>query len=260
MNRLKKYFKNKVNTDTLNVYFTAGFPEINQTTEIIKALDVAGADIIELGIPFSDPLADGPTIQKSSETAIENGMTIEKLFEQLVNIRDETQIPIVLMGYLNPVIQYGVERFIKDAAKVGVDGFIFPDLPLIEFKREWEDLLKKEDLSFSFLVTPETEASRIVELDKNSSGFLYAVASSSTTGSSKTSVVEEKTKNYLNKLKELNLDNPILAGFGIKDKKMYRMINSLCDGAIIGSAFITHIKKNGAASSSIQQFISSIKE
>jgi tryptophan synthase alpha chain len=259
MNRLKAYFENKNSKDTLNIYFTAGFPSKDDTLSIIKTLDASGADIIELGIPFSDPLADGPTIQQSSEKALANGMTIKLLFEQLTTLRKETQIPIVMMGYLNPVIQYGVEKFIQDAAKVGIDGFIFPDLPLVEFKREWIAELEKNDLTFSFLITPETPKDRIIELDKNSSGFLYAVISSSTTGSAKTADSEEKTKTYLDGLKELDLTNPVLAGFGIKDNAMYQKINSLCDGAIIGSAFIKHLNKNGAASSSINEFVSSIK-
>jgi len=220
MNRLTQYFKNKGQSDTLNVYFTAGFPSLNDTVPIIKALT---------------------------------------LFSQLKSLREETEIPIVLMGYLNPVIQFGVENFIKQAAEVGIDGFIFPDLPIVEFKREWKALLKEHNLTFTFLITPETPISRIQELDANSSGFLYAVASSSTTGSAKTADSEEQTTRYLQSLDHLQLNNPVLAGFGISNNQMYTNINKLCDGAIIGSAFIRHLNKNGAASSSIQEFVSSIK-
>jgi tryptophan synthase alpha chain len=260
MNRLINYFENKApSSSTLNIYFTAGYPLLDDTTEIIKHLENYGTDIIELGIPFSDPLADGPTIQNSSEIALQNGMSIDKLFDQLVNLREYAEIPVVLMGYLNPIIQYGIPKFIKKAAEVGIDGFILPDLPIVEFQREWADLLEEHRLTFTFLVTPETSPERIKKLDALSSGFLYAVASSSTTGSSKTETNTTETSSYLNDLKSLNLKNPVLAGFGISNDKMFEQVNDLCDGAIIGSAFIKHLTKNGANKDAVSQFISSIK-
>ncbi len=260
MNRLVSYFQHKKSGSTLNTYFTAGYPSLHDTLHIIKSLEASGADIIELGIPFSDPLADGPTIQQSSEVALQNGMSIDVLFQQLSDLRNQSNIPIVLMGYVNPVLQYGVEKFINQAAKVGIDGFIFPDLPIIEFQNEWQSLLKKHELSFSFLITPETSKERIILLDSLSSGFLYAVSSSSTTGSSKTEGSKMDTDAYLAKINSLNLQNPVLAGFGIKDNEMYEFINARCDGAIIGSAFIKHLTKNGATKDSISSFIHSIKK
>lgn len=259
MNRLTSYFENKDPLDsTLNMYFTAGYPHLDDTLSIILNLEKAGADIIELGIPFSDPLADGPTIQQSSERALENGMSIDFLFTQLKSLRQQTQIPVVLMGYLNPVIQYGVTAFIEKAAEVGVDGFILPDLPIIEFEKEWKNLLIKHQLTFTFLITPETSIDRIKKLDQLSSGFLYAVSSSSTTGNNN-SKTNDLSKSYLSELKNLQLKNPVVAGFGIKNNEMFTKVNDLCDGAIIGSAFIKHITKNGAEFGSIQEFISDIK-
>ncbi len=260
MNRLVNYFSNKNPQDsTLNIYFTAGYPQLNDTLPTILSLEKAGADIIELGIPFSDPLADGPTIQNSSEVALENGMSIDVLFNQLKDLRKHTQIPIVLMGYLNPVIQYGVSSFLEKAAEVGIDGFILPDLPIIEYEREWKDQLTRYNLTFTFLVTPETQDRRIQQLDALSSGFLYAVASSSTTGSTKTANQQNQTNDYLDKLNNLSLKNPILAGFGIKDHEMYQQVNQKCDGAIVGSAFIKHIGVHGAVEEAIKEFVKSVK-
>lgn len=260
MNRLKKLFeKPSEKKDILNVYFTAGYPSLDRTLPIIKSLEDAGVDIVELGIPFSDPLADGPTIQKSSERALENGMTIEVLFEQLKNLRKESNVPIILMGYLNPIMQFGLDRFLEQAKKIGVDGFIFPDVPTQEFEREWKNKLEEMDLTFTFLVTPQTSEERVRHLDKLSSGFLYAVSSSSTTGSEKKENEDEKIRSYLGRLKSYNLENPVLAGFGISTKADYDRVNECADGAIIGSAFIKHLAKNGASDESINSFVSSIK-
>ena len=209
----------------------------------MKALQENGADMIELGMPYSDPLADGPVIQASSTIAIANGMTIQKLFEQLKDFRKSPPpaggigrpLPVILMGYMNPVLQYGFEKFCTDAAAVGIDGLILPDLPEYEFETEYGAIIKKYGLDFIFLVTPETSEERIKKLDELSTGFLYAVSSSSTTGSDKNMT---DVNSYLQKLKSLNLRNSILVGFGIKDKPTFEAACRYANGAIIGSAFI----------------------
>jgi tryptophan synthase alpha chain len=234
MTRVKELFlRKKVNI--LSVYFTAGFPALNNTIMIMKSLQDAGADMIELGMPYSDPLADGPVIQSSSAIALTNGMTIRKLFEQLKNFRQEIQLPVLLMGYMNPILQYGFENFCRDAEQAGVDGLILPDLPMFEFEREFSSTIRKYSLDFVFLVTPETEELRIRQLDHHSSGFLYAVSSSSTTGKNATLGLR---KHYFEKLRAMELKNPVLIGFGIKDKSSFTEACSLASGAIIGTAFI----------------------
>src|SRR5215207_8375260 len=217
MTKLENLFT-KRERKILNIYCTAGYPQLNSTIEVMKALQQNGTDIIELGMPYSDPLADGPVIQQSSSVALANGMTIKKLFEQLKNFRKEISIPVILMGYMNPVLQYGFEEFCADASSVGIDGLILPDLPQYEFETEYGAIIKKYGLDFIFLVTPETSEARIKKLDELSTGFLYAVSSSSITGSDKDfSAVES----YLQKLKTMNLKNPVLVGFGIKDKATF---------------------------------------
>jgi tryptophan synthase alpha chain len=178
MTTIKDLFQKKQNK-VLNVYCTAGYPRLNSTKEIMKALQDNGADIIEIGIPYSDPLADGPVIQASGSKAIQNGMTVTKLFEQLKNFREEIKLPVILMGYINQVLQYGFERFCADAEKTGIDGLIFPDLPMYEYEIEYKDIIRKYNLDFIFLITPETSEERIKKLDNLCSGFLYAVSSSS---------------------------------------------------------------------------------
>lgn len=239
----------------LNVYCTAGYPQLNSTVEVMKALQQNGADIIELGMPFSDPLADGPVIQQSSAVALANGMTISKLFEQLKDFRKEISVPVVLMGYMNSVLQYGFERFCADAAVVGIDGLILPDLPEYEFETEYGAIIRKYGLDFIFLVTPETSDERIKKLDSLSSGFLYAVSSSSTTGSNKTNANPDA---YLKKLKALSLKNPVLVGFGIKDKASFDAVCQLADGGIIGSAYIKALENSTDVNASTKSFLSSI--
>ena len=234
MSRINELFLRK-NKNILNVYFTAGYPALNDTLQVMKALQDANADMIELGMPYSDPLADGPVIQSSSTKALANGMTIHKLFDQLKNFRKEIHLPVLLMGYMNPILQYGFENFCRDAAAVGVDGFILPDLPVFEFENEFADLIRKYKLDFIFLVTPETSETRIRKLDQQSSGFLYAVSSSSTTG--KNAILNDQ-ENYFNKIKSMGLKNPVLIGFGIKDKYSFSKACSFANGAIIGTAFI----------------------
>jgi tryptophan synthase alpha chain len=234
MSRIGELFGRK-KQNVLNIYFTAGFPELDNTLLVMKAIQDAGADMIELGMPYSDPLADGPVIQSSSVRALANGMTIRKLFEQLHNFRNEIQIPVLLMGYMNPILQYGFENFCRDAKKVGVDGLILPDLPVFEFEKEFGVLIKQHELDFIFLVTPETPEARIRQLDQQSSGFLYAVSSSSTTG--KNAALGDQ-ENHFKKLKSMGLKNPVLIGFGIRDKTSFSKACSFANGAIIGTAFI----------------------
>lgn len=234
MSRIAKLFQQKQQR-VLNVYCTAGFPQLQSTLQVMESLQRHGADIIELGMPYSDPLADGPVIQQSSSIALANGMTLEVLFRQLENFRQKIHVPVVLMGYMNPVLQYGFENFCRKAAAVGVDGLILPDLPEYEFTTEYGDIICKYGLDFIFLITPETSDERIRRLDVLSSGFLYAVSSSSTTGANKEMTAVNA---YLRRLREMQLKNPVLVGFGIKDKDSFDAACTHANGAIIGSAYI----------------------
>jgi tryptophan synthase alpha chain len=238
MKRLEELFQKKQDR-VLNVYCTAGYPQLNSTVDVMKSLQANGADLIELGMPYSDPLADGPVIQASSTKALQNGMTISKLFEQLRDFRNEIKVPVVLMGYLNPLLQYGFDNFCAKAAEVGIDGLIIPDIPMYEYENEYREIIKKHGLDFVFLVTPETSEERIRKLDELSSGFLYAVSSSSITGSDKDF---SSVENYLRRLKGMNLKNPILVGFGIKDRSTFEAACKYANGAIIGSAYIKAIE------------------
>lgn len=251
MSRIKELFDRKQNK-VLNVYCTAGYPKLNSTLEVMKALQQNGADLIELGMPYSDPLADGPVIQHSGGIAIANGMTIHELFAQLKEFRKEISVPVILMGYMNPVLQYGFEQFCKDAAAVGVDGLILPDLPEYEFETEYGAMIKKYGLDFVFLVTPETSEERIKQLDKLSTGFLYAVSSSSTTGSDKNMTDVDA---YLQKLKSLQLKNPVLVGFGIKDKQTFDAACAHANGAIIGTAFIKTLEGADDVTTATKKFL-----
>lgn len=253
-NRLTRLFAEKKEA-VLNMYCTAGYPQLHSTTEVLQALQDAGADIVELGIPYSDPLADGPVIQESNMISLDNGMNIPLLFTQLKNVRTHIHIPIVLMGYLNPVLQFGIEKFCKNASDVGIDGVILPDLPMYEFETMYQQYFKKYGLHFIFLVTPETGMERIRKIDALSSGFIYAVSSSSTTGNNK--AIDEQ-QDYFKKLKDMNLNNPVLVGFGIKDKKTFGEACRHTNGAIIGSAFINALKNSKDIRLSAKEFINAI--
>ncbi|HEX4372118.1 MAG TPA: tryptophan synthase subunit alpha [Puia sp.] len=258
MSRIKDVFKNPPPGDrgkVLNVYCTAGFPELESTLPVMRSLQQNGANIIELGMPYSDPLADGPVIQSSGSRALSNGMTIAKLFEQLKIFRNEINIPVVLMGYMNPILQYGFEKFCKTASEVGIDGLILPDLPEREFETEYGAIVKKYWLDFIFLITPETSDERIRKLDSLSSGFLYAVSSSSITGSNKDFSSVEK---YLQRLQNMKLQNPILVGFGIKDKQTFQSACKYANGAIIGTAFIKAIENESDIKNATKNFLESI--
>jgi tryptophan synthase alpha chain len=254
MSRIKKLFAAKPSR-VLNVYCTAGYPKLNSTLEVMEALQENGADLIELGMPYSDPLADGPVIQASSSVALDNGMTITVLFEQLKDFRKRIHVPVILMGYMNPVLQYGFERFCKDAAAVGVDGLILPDLPEYEFETEYGAVIRQSGLDFIFLVTPETTEERVRKLDQLSGGFLYAVSSSSTTGSNKNMT---DVNAYLKKLKGFHLQNPVLVGFGIKDKTGFDAACEHAQGAIIGSAFIKALEGSKNLQVATKSFLQSV--
>lgn len=254
MQRLKNLFQQK-HDHILSIYITAGYPHLHSTPDIIKALQQNGADMIELGMPYSDPLADGPVIQHSSSIALKNGMTIKKLFEQLEGFRKDISVPVILMGYMNPVLQYGFEKFCSDAAGVGVDGLILPDLPVHEFETEYGNIIKKYGLDFIFLLTPETSDERIKKLDQLSSGFIYAVSSSSTTGGSSLSTL---TLNYVEKLRKMKLKSPVMVGFGITNKSSFDTVCQYAEGAIIGSAFIKALEDKEDVNAATKSFLSSI--
>ena len=256
MSRIKQLFQNKKN-GILNVYCTAGFPELNSTIPVMQALQESGVDIIELGMPYSDPLADGPVIQGSSAKALQNGMSISILFEQLESFREIIQVPVVLMGYINPLLQYGFEKFCSKAAAVGIDGLIIPDIPIYEFEKEYGAIVRKYGLDFTFLVTPETSKERIQKLDSLSSGFLYAVSSSSLTGSDKDFSIME---GYLQRFQTLGLQNPVLVGFGIKDKSSFEKACQFTNGGIIGSAFIKALENSNDIQQVTSAFIQSIRD
>ncbi|HEY6436947.1 MAG TPA: tryptophan synthase subunit alpha [Ignavibacteriaceae bacterium] len=254
MRRIQELFKKK-NQKVLNVYCTAGYPQRDSTVEVMKALQDNGADLIELGMPYSDPLADGPVIQQSGSVALANGMSIEVLFNQLIDFRKTIQIPVVLMGYMNPVLQYGFEKFCKHAAALPIDGLIIPDLPEREFETEYGPIMQRFGLDFIFLITPETSEERVKKLDSLSSGFLYAVSSSSTTGSDKN--MTDVTA-YLKRLKSYNLKNPVLVGFGIKDKQSFEAACEHANGAIIGSAYIKTLENSKDIVKSTEIFLKSV--
>ncbi|MCC6289429.1 MAG: tryptophan synthase subunit alpha [Chitinophagaceae bacterium] len=254
MSRIQQLFKQK-QKNVLNIYCTAGYPTLNSTIEVMEALQANGVDLIELGIPYSDPLADGPVIQESGGVALHNGMTIKVLISQLQQMRKTVNVPVILMGYANPVLQYGFEKFCKDVAAAGVDGLILPDVPMREFETEYGIIVKKYGLDFIFLVTPETSEERIRKIDALSTGFIYAVSSSSTTGKDKDfSDVEV----YLKRLKAMNLKNPVLVGFGIKDKSTFQSACNYANGAIIGSAYIKALQQHADIKQATKNFLEGV--
>jgi len=255
MNRLKHLFEHKKGP-ALSIYFTAGYPELNTTLDIAEALEKAGADFLEIGFPYSDPVADGPVIQESSQKALNNGMALEILFKQLKDLRKRVTIPVMLMGYVNPVLQYGVENFCRDAAEAGVDGIIVPDLPMYEYEELYSECFAKHQLSNIFLVTPQTSEERIRKIDGLSNGFIYLLSSSSTTG--KNLSVSQNTEDYFKRIQSMNLKNPVVIGFGISDHESFQKANQYANGAIVGSAFVKLLGSDGYLEK-IPEFIREIK-
>ncbi len=239
----------------LSIYFTAGFPELGDTVTVIEALQENGVDMIEIGLPFSDPLADGPTIQRSSEDALKNGMSTALLFEQLKGIRERIHIPLIIMGYFNPMLQYGVESFCRTCAEIGIDGLIMPDLPLAEFKESYRDLYEQHGLLHISLITPQTSRDRILEIDEASQGFIYMVSTASTTGAQEGFGDEQEA--YFRRIRDMELKNPQVVGFGISNSETFGFATDYAKGAIIGSAFIKHLREHGKEG--IPEFIRSIR-
>ena len=234
MGRLQQLFKEKKNI--LSIYFTAGYPSLNDTLAIAEELEKTGADLLEIGFPYSDPVADGPVIQASSKAALDNGMDLNLLFQQLKDLRKTVQVPVLLMGYVNPLLQFGVENFCKACAEVGVDGCIVPDLPMVEYEELYAPIFAKYGLSNIFLITPQTSAERIQKIDGLSNGFIYLLSSSATTGQHLQ--VGDQTEAYFSRIAGLQLKNPTVIGFGISSKSTFDKACQYANGAIIGSAFV----------------------
>lgn len=242
------------NKKLISIYFTAGFPNLDDTVPIIKALEKSGVDMIEIGMPFSDPLADGPTIQDSSTQALKNGMHTQKLFDQIKSIRNEVSIPLIIMGYFNPIFQYGVEAFCKSCKKVGIDGLIIPDLPVDVYHKNYKSIFESYGLKNILLITPQTPESRVKYIDEVSDGFIYMVSSASTTGAK--SEFGDTQENYFKRINDLKLKNPQIVGFGISNYDTFNAATTYAKGAIIGSAFIKYLKTNGTQN--INKFIKTI--
>lgn len=253
MNRIKQLFEKK-QKNILSIYFTAGFPNLTDTCNIIKELETNGIDLIEIGIPFSDPMADGPTIQESGTIALRNGMTLKVLFDQLKDIRKDVNIPLIMMGYLNPIMQYGFEAFCKQCKEVGIDGAIIPDLPFDDYIKEYKPIAEKYDIKIVMLITPETSDERIRLIDEHTDGFIYMVSSASTTGAQTS--FDDKKQDYFRKINAMNLRNPRLIGFGISNKATLEAAQANASGAIIGSKFITLLKD----SANIRDAVKSLKD
>lgn len=250
MNRIKELFQKK--KDILSIYYTAGYPSLGDTVAIAEALQESGADLLEIGFPYSDPVADGPTIQASSKQALDNGMDLKLLFEQLKDLRAKVTIPVLLMGYVNPMLQFGVENFCKACVEVGVDGCIVPDLPMVEYEALYESVFAAHGLSNIFLVTPQTSVERIHKIDSLSNGFIYLLSSSATTGQNLK--VGDTTEAYFSRIADLKLKNPTMIGFGISSKETFDKACQYASGAIIGSAFVKALDKSDVPGS-VKRFI-----
>ena len=260
-NRITDLFTRK-SERLLNVYFTAGFPNLNDTMSILRGLQAAGVDLVEIGMPYSDPVADGETIQQSNERALDNGMSLKTLFTQLADCRNEragdpVTVPILLMGYINPVLQFGVENFCRKCQEVGIDGVILPDLPLDLYVDEYAETFQKYGILNVHLITPQTSESRIRLIDEESDGFIYMVSSASITGSVKG--ISESMRGYFKRIQAMNLRNPRLIGFGINNHETFDTASQYANGAIVGSAFIRHLDEKGTSPESIRAFVQTIR-
>ena len=256
-NRIDQLFEDK-KENILSIYFTAGFPQLDDTVPIIQALEESGADIIEIGVPYSDPIADGSTIQESNMVALKNGMSLRKLFEQLKEIRPRLSIPVVLMGYLNPILQYGIEAFCEKCREVGVDGVIVPDLPMQQYLDEYKDLFDRNNLRNTFLISPQTSEERIRQIDESSDGFIYMVSSHGVTGS-KSDITDSQIR-YFERVQGMNLKSPKLIGFGISDHATFVKASSYSNGAIIGSAFIKVLQGAENVTEAVKAYISEVRQ
>ena len=256
MNRIVELFQNK-DKDILNIYFTAGYPKLEDTKDIILALEASGVDLVEIGMPYSDPLADGPTIQESGTAAIKNGMTLDLLFSQIEATRKQSDLPMVMMGYFNQVMQYGEERFFKKAAEVGIDGLILPDLPVFEYEQYYKQIVEDLGLVVSFLITPQTSLDRIRKIDDLTKGFIYMVSNSSITGAK--SGISDAQLAYFNRINAMDLQNPRLIGFGISNNETFRTACNYSNGAIIGSAYIKALAKGQDVKLTTQEFVEMVR-
>jgi tryptophan synthase alpha chain len=256
MNRINELFKSKTK-NILSVYFTAGYPEAETTVEIIKELEKNGADMIEIGIPFSDPLADGPVIQQSSQKALAQGMSLKKLLSELTTIRQSVNTPLLLMGYFNVILNYGVERFCEQLEKIGIDGVIIPDLPLEVYESSYAGLFQKHGIIPVFLITPGTAEERIRKTEMLSKGFIYMVSSASTTGTK--SGFDQSSITYFKRIAGMGLKVPVLTGFGISNKTSFEQASEFSSGAIVGSAFIKALDEPGSLNQRIQGFMKQIR-
>jgi tryptophan synthase alpha chain len=253
MNRINK--KLQEDKKLLSIYFTAGYPSLNDTVSVLTQLQESGVDLVEIGLPFSDPLADGPTIQESSTAALKNGMTTQLLFDQLKDVRKTIHIPLIIMGYFNPMLQYGVEKFCATCAEIGIDGLIMPDLPLAEYEAEYKAIFEKYGLINVFLITPQTSDARIKQIDAASDGFIYMVSSASTTGAQ--SGFGNTTTDYFKRIHDMQLKNQQIVGFGISNSETFEAATAFAKGAIIGSAFVKHLTANGP--DSVEAFVKKIR-
>jgi tryptophan synthase alpha chain len=256
MNRITKLF-NSGKKDILSVYFTAGYPSLNDTFRTITELEKRGVDLIEIGIPFSDPIADGPVIQKSGSKALANGMTLKLLFEQLKEIREYANVPLVMMGYINPILRMGIDSFLENASAIGIDGVIIPDLPPEEYIEKYKSKFEKAGIFNNFLITPQSPFERLKQIDDWSTGFLYMVSSASTTGGRDS--FDERQLDYFRRISELNLKTPRLIGFGVSNRTTFEQACGFANGAIIGSAFIDALGENGSLAQKVSSFVETIR-
>jgi len=257
MNRITHLFQEK-KRDILSVYFTAGFPNLNDTTIILQELQNKGIDLVEVGIPFSDPMADGPVIQESATQALRNGMSLKVLFDQLKDIRKQIHIPLIMMGYLNPIMQYGFENFCKDCVKTGIDGVIIPDLPYADYIADYKNIADQYQLKMIMMITPETSEERIRLIDVNTSGFIYMVSSAAITGAQQK--FNDDKQSYFSRINQMNLQNPRLIGFGISNKATYDAANTNAAGVIIGSKFIQLLKEETSPAIAVDRLLTLIHE
>lgn len=255
MNRIKQLFETK-KTDILSVYFTAGYPGLNDTTTVLRELQAQGVDSVEIGIPFSDPMADGPVIQNSSTVALRNGMSLRLLFEQLKDVRKEIHIPLIFMGYLNPIMQFGFEKFCQMCNQTGIDGVIIPDLPFDDYIKYYKEIAERYDVYVIMLITPETSEERIRLIDENTKGFIYMVSSASTTGAQEK--FNENKVDYFRRINMMNLQNPRLVGFGISNKETFQAVTEYAAGGIIGSKFVSLLSEK-PISEAVEELIKTIK-